>query len=180
MVDGPFKQGELLSKESDLFNLNTITSINHRFDLNTDIQKYYDEDGYLVLGIFRDAKDVVHHGPELTYRVNRQGFRSKHFQKLDPNKINILYAGCSWTFGEGIVEEHAWSNILSNKIQEHCKKEVDYHNVSAMGASPHLIIKNVMAFIRNYGKPDYLFIEMSDHSRAITYSSQAKAFFRRL
>ena len=49
------------------------------------------------------AKEIS--GPEIKYRSNRLGFRSKELKKFDSNNINIIYSGCSNTWGEGVFEE---------------------------------------------------------------------------
>lgn len=115
-------------------------------------------------------------GPPVKYKLNKYGFRSDPFKKLGNSKINILTAGCSWTYGEGIPTEYVWPEVLSNKIKEKAGKEVCVYNLGVKGGSIQLSVKNLMAFIRTYGKPDYIFAEMPNFSRNIAYNEKEKYF----
>lgn len=115
-------------------------------------------------------------GPEVTYRVNKDGFRSNPFKNLENSKVNILTAGCSWTYGEGIPTEYVWPEVLSNKIKEKSGKDVCIYNLGVMGGSIQLSVKNLLAFIRRYGKPDYIFAELPNFTRGIAYNEKDKYF----
>lgn len=112
------------------------------------------------------------------YRINKDGFRSNHFEKINNEEITILFGGCSWTFGEGIPEEYTWTNLLCKKIQQKINKPVKCYSTAYMGSSIDLIIKNTMAFIRNYGKPTYLFLLLPDNARKVVYDSIEKKYLK--
>lgn len=150
-----------------------ITNLNHNFNHRLD-DGMVDEDGYFIIS---NINDKISDGPIPTYKLNHDGFRSQHFKPLDKSKTNILFAGCSWTFGEGVLEEHGWASRLSNLIANESGNEVDTYNVSVMGGSPHLVIKNVIGFISNYGAPDYIFINMPAQNRAMVFSKDTDQFF---
>jgi hypothetical protein len=61
-----------------------------------------------------------------------------------------------------------WSTNLTNKIKEKEKNIKDF-KISHGGHSIKLIIKNTMAFIRNYGKPDYIFMILPQFGRSVHY-----------
>lgn len=117
-------------------------------------------------------KDRSVPGPDIEYRINRDFFRTENFKELDDNFINILVAGCSWTFGEGVPEEHIWHSFLSKRIESETGKKVKVHNLGIMGGSTHLAIKNVISFINLYGKPEYLFLLLPGWTRDIRFAGQ--------
>lgn len=163
-----------------LTNRNTITALNHRFDLGHKTgQAVIDpETGCSILSFTQDRYKIP--GPIAEYLINPDGFRSQTFKEIDKDKTNVLFAGCSWTFGEGVLQEDSWTSCVSEKISEYLNKEVDAYNVAVMGASPHLTIKNIMGFIRKYGKPDYIFAVIPGHSRKILFSEDTHKFFNGL
>ncbi len=130
---------------------------------------YIDDEDYLITNNLQSP--IVVDGPEVLYKINRDGFRSKHFEDFNPENINILYGGCSWTFGEGLPEEYTWTHLLSEKIKTlHPDTQVDSYNIGYMGAGIDLILKNTMAFVESVGKPDYIFLNFPDPFRRVRYN----------
>lgn len=111
------------------------------------------------------------------YVLNEDGFRSESFNILNSDSLNILYAGCSWTFGDGVLLEDSWPAKLSELLKEKIEKQIKYFNVSVLGGSTQLIIKNIMAFISKYGKPDYLFMNLPGSNRAMVLNKKTETFF---
>jgi hypothetical protein len=154
---------------------------NHTFD--------YDKDSFYSDGRLKKNSDGYYVGPngyydkavseeeKVTYRFNNLFFRSDHFKKVEKDKVNILYSGCSWTYGSGMYEELTWPMLLSNKVKNYYSKDVNHFNVALPGASVFLSIKNIMAFIRNYGKPDYIFVNMPPIARDMKYDKKNNFFY---
>jgi hypothetical protein len=140
-------------------------------------EHYIDENGYLTSKILYPQELQILDQQDFSYKLNYNGFRSQHFKELNNNDINILYAGCSFTFGEGLPYEFTWTTLLTNKIKDFYKnKNIEAYNVGYMGSSIHLVIRNVMAFIRNFGKPDYIFINFPDIARNINYCDRLNRY----
>lgn len=138
---------------------------------------YIDSDGYLISTIFYKEEYQITDDVPFNYKTNSHGFRSQHFKKLDNNDINILYSGCSWTFGEGLPYDFLWTTLLTNKIKNYHKdKNVEEFNIGGMGSSIHLIVRNIMSFVRNYGTPDYIFINFPDIARNIMFDDVLKRY----
>jgi hypothetical protein len=78
----------------------------------------------------------------IAHKLNSFNYRSPEF-----GKVELLTAGCSQTFGMGVEEEHIWPTLLSNKLN------MTYANLGNPGASPQLIVENIIKFISDYGKP---------------------------
>lgn len=134
-------------------------------------------DGYLEMDNVGDPKIVD--GPVFHYFINQQGFRSSHFDTLDRNKVNILFGGCSWTFGEGLPEEHTWVRLLTDKMDTiHPDKRATYHNTGYMGSSISLIVKNLIGFCKQYGDPEYMFVCFPDVARSIYWSEYQERYIK--
>lgn len=105
---------------------------------------------------------------DVKFKANSFGFRAEELTKLDSNKLNILYSGCSITFGYGLPPESMWTNMLTDKIKD-VNETVEARNISYGGHSTLAIIKNVMAYIRNYGKPDFIFLLLPHTGRTVYF-----------
>lgn len=89
-----------------------------------------------VQGVVPEQDDPVNHN------LNSFGYRSPEFAEVD-----LVTAGCSQTFGMGVEEEYIWPTLLSNKLN------MSHVNLGNPGASPQLIVENIIKFISKYGKP---------------------------
>jgi hypothetical protein len=107
---------------------------------------------------------------DFIYILNKDGYRSKHFNLFDKNKNNLLTAGCSITFGVGLPSEYLWSTMLGKNLK------FEHYDISYPGHSIFLIIKNIFAFIKKYGKPNKIFILFPDIHRSVYYSYEKKNF----
>jgi len=116
------------------------------------------------------GKDLVV-GPDITYKINKYGFRSQHFDNFNKNQKNILIAGCSVSFGIGIPEDFIWYKEMIKNIEFD-----EYYNISSLGASTRLIVKNILTFIRKNGKPDYIFAIFPNFSRDLQFDQYSKEF----
>jgi len=133
---------------------------------------YYDDENYYITDDVGDGK-VINSKNDFLYKINSHGFRSQHFKTVDENKITILTGGCSHSFGEGVPEEVRWQSFLLKNLND---KNVEIFDVSSMGASCRLITRNVISFIRNYGKPDYIFLYLPDVARDFWYNEKSMSF----
>lgn len=115
-------------------------------------------------------------GPHFQYRINKNGFRSDHFNILNNQDLNIVVAGCSYTFGEGLPEEYTWGRLLQNKMQKANNKRVQMYNLGYMGNSAINIISLIKSFISQYGKPDYIFICLPDLTRDVIYDKNENRY----
>lgn len=105
-------------------------------------------------------------GEPFEYKMNRSGFRSQHFENIKSDDINILFAGCSWTYGDGLPDEMVWRSVLTEKIKTlYPNENVEQYNVGTGGASIPLIFKNVLAFLRDHDSVDYVYMLLPGFDR---------------
>lgn len=149
--------------------ISTLDSINHNYG------KVVDDDGY------RRLKSLGNNDKYIEYRTNRSDFRSQHFENFKPSDLNILFAGCSWTYGDGLPEEYIWRSILTDKIKEKFPNQnVEQYSLGVSGASISLICKNVLAFLRKYPDVDYLYILLPGFDRSTALEEVEKNKYYRM
>jgi hypothetical protein len=115
-------------------------------------------DYYIFSKLFSDTQDHE-------YRLNKNFYRTNNFKKNIDGQ-SILFSGCSFTFGVGLPENLIWTSMLADKLN--IDKE-NMFNIGVGGASIHSTIKDIMLFIRKYGKPKKIFILFPEVSRDLIY-----------
>ena len=98
-----------------------------------------------------------------TFNINSDFFRSDEFKTAHDGK-HILFSGCSVTYGVGLYTKELWSHLLYNKIKNK-EKVSGYYNLGTPGTGVFDIVFNIFKYIKNYGNPDVIFIDLPDLSR---------------
>lgn len=150
-----------------------------QFGLNIEPSTRYfkpDTVEYLTLGEAIDQKLSI--DPRVQYKLNNFGHRSEDFVHLDKDKTNILFAGCSSTFGIGLPEKYIWTQ----KIYDSIKTESlgPFQSITIPGGGPENIIDNIMKYCRNFGNPNYILVAFSDYSREVVYDIDLKRFIPKM
>jgi hypothetical protein len=100
-------------------------------------------------------------------KTNRDGYRSDEFKRKHSGK-HIVFAGCSETYGQGDELEYAWAHRLYSLIKE--EEEVcGFYNLGKCGAGFQDIINIVFDYIKQFSKPDALFIMFPNVNRFTSY-----------
>lgn len=94
---------------------------------------------------------------ENKYRINSKGFRSEEFKK----ETELVFSGCSFSFGVGIPENAIWGVQIANKLNLSCS------NLSIPGDSVMGIINNIYQYFNDYGHPKVLLCLFPDFYRTI-------------
>jgi hypothetical protein len=89
------------------------------------------------------------------YTVNSMGYRSDEFLE----NRDIVFSGCSFTWGSGVVLDGIWGNILSKSLE---KKS---YNIGLGGRSVQFIVQNTIAFCKKFGNPKVIFCLFPDFTR---------------
>jgi hypothetical protein len=98
------------------------------------------------------------------YHLNSNGYRSPEFVE-DPE---IIYSGCSQTYGIGLPEEYMWSNIMSRTLGVS-----KYVNLSQPGQSIQGAVNSLMNYFLLYGHPKKLYVLFPDMLRYVSpYNSE--------
>jgi hypothetical protein len=94
-------------------------------------------------------------GVDNPYLINSQGYRGCEFLENRP----MVFAGCSQTWGDGLIEDAIWGNILSKKMN------LDSYNLGLGGKSVQFIVQNLLGFFKEYGNPKFLFCLFPEFTR---------------
>lgn len=103
----------------------------------------------------------------VSYKTNNYGHRCDDFKKLDSNKKNILFAGCSATFGQGLPDNFRWSRKVYNSLD--VPNKGDFHCLGIMGASVEILTTNIIKYCAEFGNPDIICISFADFTRETLY-----------
>lgn len=99
---------------------------------------------------------------------NSYGWRCDEFIKDHGTKSHILFAGCSEALGEGAVVEDSWPHMLYTKLS----KELDTSGFFCLGVAGMGwvdIFSTINQYMDNFGNPDYIFINLPNSQRYISY-----------
>lgn len=91
--------------------------------------------------------------------LNSYNFRSPEFV----DSPEIIFAGCSVSFGVGVPYEVAWTEVLAKKL-----KPKSYVSLTHPGSSTNKIIFSIYRYIRKYGKPKKIYALLPDPYRLST------------
>jgi hypothetical protein len=136
--------------------------------------------------VYDFKKEIIQHRTNTDYnndllekvniKVNNFYHRSPDFNKLDSSNLNILFAGCSTTLGEGLPEGHTWTDYVVSKLKENNIKLGATDSLSFSGGSLSKIIINIFRYIEKFGKPDYILMLTPDFFRESTYIKDEKQY----
>lgn len=102
-----------------------------------------------------------------SYIYNSKGYRSIEFKPVD-----LMFAGCSLTFGVGVPLEGAWPSIVAKELGQ------EYVNLSYPGWSARAIVQNLLNYFYKYGNPKTLFVLFPEYIRTVTISRKGFNTFR--
>jgi hypothetical protein len=110
------------------------------------------------IATLRKKKEFLYWTPDEDkdpYVVNSMAYRSDEFIETR----DIIFAGCSQTWGEGVVLDGIWGNILSKSLG---KKS---YNLGVSSKSTQFVVNNTIAFCKKYGNPKVLFCLFPEFTR---------------
>lgn len=110
-----------------------------------------------------------YYDPELTYKLNNFTFRSDDFDK-EKASSNMLYSGCSFTFGVGVPYKSIWSNMLNDSLGYK-----DFYSLAICGGSFESIIFDIYTYIKKFGAPKGIVTLFPPPIRVMSYSEEENA-----
>lgn len=155
------KYQDVLDKLKDLYDTN---------DFSNEIEpsnKYFIKD---TVEYLTDAENHIQKlliDERISYKLNNYAHRSENFNQLDQTKNNLLFAGCSSTFGVGLPEKYVWSQQLYNTIQ--LKNKGPFQSIGIPAAGVEKIIHNIFKYCNKFGNPQYIYVAFPDYSREVKY-----------
>lgn len=103
----------------------------------------------------------------MDYTLNNYGHRSSDFVK-DHQGFHILFAGCSFTFGEGLPYKENWSGRLYEKMKDLYTLD-DYFSLGFLNGVSSNIIYNILLYCKKFGKPDAIFCLLPHSVRKVDF-----------
>lgn len=116
-----------------------------------------------IMGIYSMRMGRIEENPEWArdvdsvhgYEQNSYGYRDSEYT----GPVDIIAAGCSQTFGQGIHLDGRWSNMLGNKLG------MSVATLAVPGWSTQTGISAVMHYIKRFGKPKIVTLLLPDFFR---------------
>lgn len=98
------------------------------------------------------------------YKFNSYNYRSDEFKK-EHDGMHILFMGCSVTMGIGLKLSEMWTTKLIEKISQEEKVSGNF-NIAKYGYSSYNCIHAAFKYFNEIGKPDIIFYNIPNFSRA--------------
>jgi hypothetical protein len=137
----------------------------------------------IYLGARVDPSDLeeyscmsVYKGHKIYYKLNSHAHRCEEFNPLDKNKTNILFAGCSATFGEALPEGYTWDNHLYKKLESIYSNIGPFNSLGYPGKGADHIVDNIITYCNTFGNPNTVYVLLPDYGRMKSWDSQSKSF----
>jgi hypothetical protein len=99
--------------------------------------------------------------------LNSNGYRSDEFIKTH-NGHHLLFSGCSYTFGSGMLIDEVWSKRVYDMISKN-KVCSGYFNLGVPGSSMLNQITDIFKYCKTYGNPDSIFLNIPNLHRLYTF-----------
>lgn len=154
------------------------------FSIEADIEflsPYFDENIYNIFPLSKFnknsflEKDFKKNNPTLYLdELNSLNYRSQEF-KNKHDGLHILFSGCSNTFGIGLSYDETWSYKTYKKILEN-NTVSGYYNLSVPGNSFFHCIVDIFKYVKNFGNPDFIFINFPSLNRFYSYDKKNTNF----
>lgn len=102
--------------------------------------------------------------------LNSSFFRSDEFV-TEHNEKHVLFAGCSYTWGEGALYNATWGYKVLKMMGIS-----GYYNIGTPAASIQSQVFNIFKYINLYGRPDVIFFNMPGVDRFYVAESKKEIY----
>lgn len=103
----------------------------------------------------------------IEYVHNSMGFRGPEIEDAQ-----VVIAGCSQTYGEGVPYEATWGHRLASSMEK------SYVNLGVRGASIPGVVTRVLGYLDNFSAPEYIFCVMPNTERIeFPYTNETRKEF---
>jgi hypothetical protein len=166
-------------------NFNDAAPIDSNFYLHPEISNsiepsasYFEKNTTSYLTYSEEYDQKLEIDPRVEYKLNNYAHRCDDFSTLDKEKTNILFAGCSSTFGHSLPEKYIWSKKLYDALP--FENKGPFNSIGIPGAGIEKIVSNILKYCNQFGNPDYIFIAHADFTREMLYDSTTDQFLNKI
>jgi hypothetical protein len=99
---------------------------------------------------------------EKIYKINSLNFRSDEFVE----NRDLVFSGCSYTFGQGVVNDGIWGNIVSKELN------LKSYNLGLPGKSVQSIVNNLFNYFKIIDHPKILLCLFPEFTRMDMWSER--------
>lgn len=133
---------------------------------------------YQVINPFSSDFPICIGHPESNFledkNYNEYYYRSDNFLSTHSGK-HILFSGCSVTYGNSLHINNTWSKLLYDKISSK-EQTSGYFNIGMSAQSILEMIIRAFKYIKKYGNPDIIFLNLPDCFRYYAKDDEENCF----
>jgi hypothetical protein len=152
------------------------TFLSYEIDPSDESLKYYNKE--IMLTHAEKIDFNIKPDNDLRYYLNNYAHRSEDFNKLNKDKYNILFSGCSTTFGDGLPEQFRWSKLAYDELKVDNKGP--FQCISFLGGGADKIVGNILKYCNKFGNPDIIIVLLNDFTRHVTYDEADNQFLSKI
>ena len=109
--------------------------------------------------------------------INSHGFRSQSFDNISSESVNILFSGCSWTWGSSLPDSYVWRSVLTEKFKNRFPdKDIQQYNTATCAGSISLACKNTLALLRKTDDIDYVYMLFPGFNRTTGFKKENEVY----
>ena len=131
-----------------------------------------EEEEFFIRGEKETILEDFKEDNSVRYYFNSLGYRSDEFKKNHDGE-HILFSGCSETEGVGGNLDSIWAHIVYTELIKKNKLS-GFFNLSRAGWGHETIIMNIMEYIKEYGKPDKIYMLFPNISRKYEWDRSSR------
>jgi hypothetical protein len=127
---------------------------------------------------YRETTHPIFRKENITYQFNSHGYRCPEFSLRDQshNAVNVVFFGCSVTFGMGLPEENTYPAVFTRLLQDYLGVPAINWNLGFNGASADSLSRNLISVI-SVLKPDIILLTFPPTAGRREYISDNGRFF---
>lgn len=95
------------------------------------------------------------------YLLNSMNYRCDEFNQstFTNSDLNIVFTGCSFTFGFGIPSDHTWPHIMHQElVKTFPDKNIPYYNLGMVGCGLNTFARQIMNLTNAYNNIDMVVV----------------------
>lgn len=153
--------------------------------------KHYGNDmrGIIEGDVFKKYKEIqksngrtsIYNEDNIHYLLNSMNYRCDEFDKntFINSDLNIIFTGCSYTFGFSIPSDHTWPHLMHQELMKiFPDKRIPYFNLGMVGCGLNTFVRQIMNLTNAYSNIDMIVLLAPGVLRREVFSEDMKELYK--
>lgn len=117
----------------------------------------------------------------IQYLLNSMNYRCDEFDQtiFNNSDLNIIFTGCSYTFGFGIPSDHTWPHLMHKELMKvFPDKNIPYFNLGMVGCGLNSFVRQIMNLTNTYSHIDMIVVLAPGVLRREVFSEDMKQLYK--